>query len=132
MSRTPLPIYSEYINPNGVVYIKVNDSKVWREAWVPKGRFVFEKALNRKIEPYEKIIKKNGKKQDFNLNNLILFNKKTRQTMMFEEKLGILVLFSTDWSTLHPFCKRCTLQKNPHAAKGYCTSCYPKVYNKSL
>ena len=124
MPRKPAAIGSEYLNPNGIRYIKVSESKVWREAWIPKGRYIIQKQLGRQLEKHEKVIKLDGCKGNFDLRNLIIINKKDNSKIIFDSNLRPVRQLTHNWSILFKQCKRCNSDKKPHAAKGYCTSCY--------
>jgi hypothetical protein len=126
MPRKPAPLGSEYINPNGVVYIKVAMSKKWSEAWKTKGRVILEQKLKRKLESNEKVIKHNGRKQDFTLDNLRVVNKAKKESYIVLEDSSVGTRDLYEWSQFHKQCVSCETTSHKHAANGLCTSCYNK------
>lgn len=122
MARKPKPLGSTYINSNGVTYIKVTMDKVWSKAWRTLGRVKAEEILRRPLQPYEKVIKSNGKKLDFDKNNLRILNFKAKEMLIVDnEAIGSTSIY--DWSILHKQCVSCGLTKFKHASNGKCTKC---------
>ena len=126
MSKSPKPIGSSYMNPNGVKYIKVANTGVWRYDWRTQGRVIIESKLKRPLKPTEKVIKLNGKKHDFELTNLRIVDKETNTTISFDNKGNHYVTNSFEWSLFAKRCKECKTTERPHAALSLCTTCYAK------
>ena len=131
MGRQAKPIGTTYINPDGVKYIKVACTGVWRIDWRTEGRVKVEAKLKRALKPTEKVIKKNGLKHDFNLENLRVIDSESDIAISFGKLGNILTYSSFEWSMFDKQCKSCQRQDKPHAALGLCTTCYSRHIRQS-
>ena len=116
---------SEYTTPMGYTYVKIGERK--RQL---KTRTIVESILHRQLLPEEKVYFRDRNNQNFEVDNLVLINVKTKDKIVFDKNnLEVHYLSSVPtWSLLQDTCTQCNKSSFQYAGKGLCRNCYQKKY----
>ena len=123
------PIGHERIHPDGYIIRKVSTGS---RGWKPVHRLVMAEQLGRPLKSSEIVHHINGNKQDNRPENLQIMTRGEHTLLHVNQKdvvppKGYLIP-EGKWSHQYDACIECGTTEIRHWGKGYCETCYPKVY----